>query len=243
MVLKVLLTLLLLMPSAAPFAQERPLRFSINDSWAMPMARIKDGRAEEGILIDLQLRLAAKVGRTAALLVMPRMRVQLAMENSEVDVRCYISPEWIDTRDYRYIWSVPFMVQRNLLLSTETQPLKVEQLRDERVGTVLGFTYPRLEPLFASGQIRRDDARTQHQVLLKLQAGRNRYAVSDQLSLDWFNRQQAPAEKLHAVSEFAADPVGCIIRDAPDVPTKALLRAMQQMQQEGEFEAILARYR
>lgn len=240
---KLLLTLLLLTSSAAPLAQERPIRFSINDSWAMPMARIKNGRAEEGILIDLQLRLAAKVGRTAALLVMPRLRVQLAMENSEVDVRCYISPEWIDTREYRYIWSVPFMVQRNLLLGTETQPLEVEQLRGERVGTVLGFTYPRLEPLFASGQLERDDARTQEQVLLKLQAGRNRYAISDQLSLDWFNRQQPPAGKLRAVNELAANPVGCIIRDAPDVPTKALLRAMQQMEQDGEFDAILDRYR
>ncbi|WP_341304878.1 transporter substrate-binding domain-containing protein [Pseudomonas sp. TMP25] len=243
MVLKVLLTLLLLMLSAAPFAEERPIRFSVNDSWAMPMVRIKNGRTVEGILVDLQQRMAAKIGRKAAFMVMPRMRVQHAMNSGDIDVRCYITPSWINAGHHRFIWSLPFMTQRNVLLGTRAQSLQVEQLSGERVGTILGFNYPRLEPLFASGQLEREDARTQEQVLLKLQAGRYRFAVSDQLSLDWFNRQQAPAEKLHVLSEFAADPVACIVRDAPDVPTMALLRAMVQMKQDGEFDALLDRYR
>jgi polar amino acid transport system substrate-binding protein len=33
------------------------------------------------------------------------------------------------------------------------------------------------------------------------------------------------------------------VRDEPDVPTMALLRALVQMKQAGEFEQILARYR
>ncbi len=240
---KLLPALLLLTLSGTSFAAERALRFSINDSWAMPMVRIEDGKAVEGILVDLHQRLAAKVGRKAEMVVMPRMRVQHALDTGDIDVRCYVSPNWVNSGHYRYIWSLPFMTQRDVLAGVTPEKLEPEQLLNERLGTVLGFTYPRLEPLFASGQIQREDARTQDQVLLKLSARRNRYAISNELSLHWFNRHQAPGEKLHYLSEVASDPIACIVRDAPDVPTMALLRAMVQMKQAGEFDEILARYR
>lgn len=240
---KLLLTLLLPTLSAVTSASERTIRFSINDSWAMPMARIEQGRAVEGFLVDLQQRMAAKIGRKADMLVMPGLRVEHAMASGEIDVRCYVSPNWINADHYRFIWSLPFMTQRDLLLGKRAEQLQPEALHGERLGTVLGFTYPRLDPLFNSGQIQREDSRTQDQVLHKLSAGRYRYAISNELSLSWFNRHQPPGQKLYALSEVAADPVSCMVRDAPDVPTMALLRAMVQMKQAGEFDALLARYR
>lgn len=241
--LKLLPALLLLALSHPACAEERALRFSINDSWAMPMVHIENGQAVAGILVDLQQRLAAKVGRKAELLVMPRLRVQHALDVGEIDVRCYVSPNWDNSGHYRYIWSLPFMSQRDVLVGTHAANLQAEQLQGERLGTVLGFAYPRLEPLFASGQLQREDARTQDLALLKLSAHRYRYAISNELSLHWFNRQQPTGQKLHILSEIASDPIACIIRDAPDVPTAALLRAMVQMKQAGEFDELLARYR
>lgn len=240
---KLLCAFLVLILSGHASAAERALRFSINDSWAMPMVHIEDGIAISGILVDLQRRMAAKVGRQAELVVMPRMRVQHALEIGEIDVRCYVSSNWVNSGHYRYIWSLPFMTQRDLLVGSKAETLQPEHLLNERLGTVLGFTYLRLDPLFASGQVQREDARTQDQVLLKLSAKRYRYAVSNELALHWFNRTLRAEDKLHALSEIASDPIACIVRDAPDVPTMALLRAMVQMKQAGEFDAILARYR
>ncbi|MGC3218521.1 amino acid ABC transporter substrate-binding protein, partial [Pseudomonas aeruginosa] len=59
----------------------------------------------------------------------------------------------------------------------------------QRIGSVLGYSYPRLHGLFDIGRLRRDDARTQVLVLEKLRAGRYRYAVCHQLSLHWSKRQ------------------------------------------------------
>jgi polar amino acid transport system substrate-binding protein len=240
---KLLSALLLLTLSNALFADERALRFVINDSWSMPLVRLEQGQAVEGILVDLQQRMAAKVGRKAKLLVMPSMRVQHALDTGEIDVRCFVSPNWLNNGHYRYIWSLPFMTQRDLLVGVKPEKLEPEQLLHERLGTVLGFTYPRLDPLFRSGQITREDARTQDLVLRKLSARRYHHAISNELSLQWFNLHQAPDQQLYSLSELASDPVACIVRDAPDVPTMALLRAMVQMKQDGEFEALLARYR
>ncbi len=237
------LSLLLILLSVSAAAEQRPLRFSVVESWAMPLISIEDGQATGGILYDLQNRLAEKVGRRAELLVLPRLRVDQMLGRGEIDVRCYVTPAWLTEPHHRYIWSVPFMLQHDYLVSRTQQPVEPNQLHGELIGTVLGFSYPKLDPLFASGQLIRDDARTQEMVLNKLEVGRNRYAVSNELTLGWFNRQQPAERKLHALSELSADHVACLVRDEPDVPTMALLRALVQMKQAGEFAAILARYR
>lgn len=233
----------LLLYMADTLAAERALRFSVSESWAMPMIRIEQGQAVGGILFDLHTRLAQKVGRQAEQLVLPRLRIQQMLVRGELDVRCYVNPSWLTESHHQYIWSVPFMVQRDLLVARTAQPVTTDQLHDTLIGTVLGFTYPTLTTRFDSGDLRRDDARTQELALTKLGARRYDYAISNELSLHWFNRHQTAPQRLMAVQELAADVVACIVRDEPDVPTMPLLRALVQMKQAGEFDAILARYR
>ena len=237
------LVLALALMSGICSAEEPPLRFSIIESGVMPMALIRDGQAIDGILRDLSLGVAAKVGRQAELMVLPRMRVHRALINREIDVRCYVNPKWLTDVYPGYLWSVPFMVQRDLLVSRSEQPIAPDALGAQSIGTVLGFNYPTLDALFASGKLQRDDARTQGLVLRKLAAGRYEYAVSNELALLWFNRGRSSADQLHEVHELTRDEVACLVRDAPDMPTRALLEAMRQMQDSGEFAAILQRYR
>ncbi|TLX53122.1 amino acid ABC transporter substrate-binding protein [Stutzerimonas nosocomialis] len=224
----------------AAHADEPALRFSVSDSSTMPMMRIEDGVAREGILYDLHLRIAEKVGRRAQQTVMSRLRVQKMMSDGRIDVSCYLHPSWLRENGYRYRWTVPFMVQRNQLVGRDNRVTVPEH--GEVIGTVLGFSYP-FDSMFASGALRRDDGRTQEIVLAKLEAGRYRFAISNDLSLRWFNRDLPPHERLVALRELSAEPVACIVRDVAQVPTAQVIEAMQQMQRDGEFEAILERYR
>lgn len=237
------LSLPLALMSGTALAEEDPLRFSIIESGVMPMVQIRDGQAVDGILRDLSMSLADKVGRQARLLVLPRMRVHRALLNGEIDVRCYVNPDWLTDSYPGYLWSAPFMVQRDLLVSRSAQPVAPEGLAGQSIGTVLGFNYPTLNALFDNGQLRRNDARTQGLVLRKLAAGRYDYAISNELALLWFNRGRSEADKLHEVHELTRDEVACLVRDAPDLPTQAVLEAMRRMQENGEFTAILQRYR
>lgn len=237
------LPLVCLLFCAYSAADERPLRFSIIESWAMPLVKVENGQATSGIIFDLQNRLAEKVGRRAEMMVLPRKRVQQMLVRGEIDVRCYVNPNWMTESHHQYIWSVPFMVQRDMLVARTQRTMTLANLRGEQVGTVLGYIYPQLQPKFDAHDLQRDDARTQSLTLLKLEAGRNNYAVSNELALNWFNRDQAPEHKLHPLEELSSDLASCIVRDEPDVPTMALLRAMVQMSNDGEFEKILSRYR
>jgi polar amino acid transport system substrate-binding protein len=225
-------------------AAETPLRFAMPDSWAMPMVQYERGRPTQGILYDIMLSLATQVGAPAQFHVLPRTRVQSAMEHGEIDVRCYAAQSWLPNQSGDYIWSLPLLFQRDLLVSRQGPPTSVDAktLPRQSIGTVLGYTYPTLQPLFDSGQLQREDARNQEQVLEKLLAGRYRYAVSNQWTLDWLNQRLPPEQKLQGVAVLQEQQVGCYVRNDPNVPVQRILRTLLRMKMSGEIDDIIRLY-
>jgi len=234
----------LLLVSASTLAAPSPLRFAITDSWAMPMVQIEYGRPTQGILHDVMLSLATQVGLPAEFHVLARARVQNAMEHGEIDVRCYAAQSWLPNQSGDYIWSIPLWFQRDLLISNQHHHAGVvpADLAPQTIGTVLSYHYPTLQPLFDSGQLKRDDARNQDQVLQKLLAGRNEYGVSNQWTLDWFNQRLMPERQLRAVAVLQELHVGCYVRNDPDLPVQRILRTLLRMKMSGEIDDIIRLY-
>lgn len=235
---------LLLSWGPAGIAAPAALRFSAVDSWAMPLAEFRENRLVGGIIHDLILRLAHRLEMPAQILVLPRNRVELALKQGEIDVRCYISPRWIANGE-EYLWSVPFIHQRDLIVARQGSASVPgpDALSGQTIGTVLGYAYPRLQQLFDRGALQRDDARNQELVLQKLLAGRYQYALSNELALAWFNRDLPDSDHLVGVATLDEEPVSCLVRNDPALPTQRILRALSQMKESGEIDAILARYR
>ncbi|WP_374437939.1 substrate-binding periplasmic protein [Pseudomonas panipatensis] len=240
--MRALLVLLLLVTALAD-AEPRPLRFSVIEGWAMPLARIEEGRLTGGILFELFNATAQQVGMRPDFHLMPRARIEQAQSNHSIDVRCYISPTWLehDVRGYR--WSLPLFSQRDLLVARNSSLAGLQNLNRESIGTVLGYQYPPLQALFASGRIQRDDARNQELVLKKLEIGRYRYALSSEVALAWFNRNQPASQRLHVLEQVDQTDLGCMVLDDPQVPTQAILDALSALKRSGEVERILAHYR
>lgn len=225
-------------------AAPAPLRFSVSDSWAMPMVQLENGRPTQGILYDVMLSLATQVGHPAQFHVLARARIAAAMEHGEIDVRCYVTQAWVDNFSGDYTWSLPLMVQRNVLVSTHipVQAVSLTQLAPQAIGTVLNYRYATLDPLFASGQLTRDDARSEEQVLHKLVAGRFKYAVINEWILDRFNQNMPVGRRLHKVAVIDEQSLGCIVRNDPDVPVQRILRTLLKMKMSGEIDDIIQLY-
>lgn len=225
-------------------AAQPPLRFAMADSWAMPLAQYERGRPTQGILYDMMLSLATQVGVPAEFHVLPRTRVQNAMEHGEVDVRCYAAQSWLPNQSGDYIWSIPLVFQRDLLISRRGLPVQIDpaHLPRQSIGTVLGYSYPTLQPLFDADRLWREDARNQEQVLDKLLAGRYRYAVSNQWTLDWFNQRLLPGQQLQEVAVLQEQKVGCYVRNDPNVPVQRILRTLLRMKMSGEIDDIIRLY-
>lgn len=239
---RILLSLLLL-ASQASTADQPALRFSVSESWSMPLAEIDEHQLTAGILFDIMNQVARQVGRPAEFHVMPRLRIQSALENAEVDVRCYISEAWITPLKGDFRWSQPILIQRDLLLAS---PLTVgpypDQFDNEVVGTVLGYNYPALQHLFDRHNLVREDARNQEHVLRKLAAGRYNYAVSNELEMIWINRELPAAHRFKVVSVINEQPVACVVRNDPALPVRQILDSLQKMAESGEIQQIVKRY-
>ena len=221
-----------------------PLRFAVADSWTMPLVRLENHQPAEGIMFDLMNNLAARVQHRPVFHVMPRLRLQAAMERGSVDVRCFVMPSWSDGQSGNFSWSPPLFQQRDWLVARaqEPAPKRLTDVPSEVIGTVLGFNYPALQGQFDSGHFKRDDARNQLQVLQKLQAGRYRFAVSSQWSLDWFNRSLPEAQRLKPVALLEEQALSCYVRNDPALPTHDILRALESMKKAGEIERMVKRH-
>lgn len=233
----------LLLLSTSCFAEEGPLRFAITDGWAMPMVQIERGRPTQGILPDILTSLATQMAMPAQFHVLSRARLDGAMKHGEIDVRCYVSPDWVkDSGDY--LWSSPLFFQRDLLVATASAPAAVtlSSLPEQHIGTVLGYTYPTLQPLFNRGQLHRDDARSQEQVLAKLLAGRQRYGISNQWALDWFNQRHTADRQLQEVAVLQEQQLSCYVRNDPNIPAQRILETLSNMKTSGEIDAIIQLY-
>lgn len=232
------------MITSLSLAAPAPLRFAISDSWAMPMVQIDGGQPTQGILHDLMLSLANQVGHPAQFQVLARARIAPAMERGEVDVRCYVAQAWLNNLSGDYVWSIPLWVQRNVMVSAHVPPLSVNvpKLVTQNIGTVLNYTYPTLEPLFAKGQLKRDDARSEEQVLHKLVAGRFKYAVTNEWTLERFNQQLPPGRRLHVVAVVEEQSLGCYVRNDPALPVQRILRTLLRMKMSGEIDEIIKLY-
>ncbi|WP_346656615.1 ABC transporter substrate-binding protein [Pseudomonas sp. SWRI51] len=235
---------ILLLCSSHSLAEPPALRFSIAESWSMPLVRIEAEQPVEGIVFDIIQGIARETRITPHYHVMARLRLQEAMESGDIDVRCYVASQWLTNRPGDYIWSIPLIEQRDLLVGRpgETAKASAEGLQAQAIGTVLGYHYPTLEGLFARGHLQREDSRNQLLVLRKLQAERYQHAVSNQLSLQWFNRQLPAQQRLPAVAVLEEQSLGCMVRSDPALPTQAVLRALVRMKQSGEIERIIQRY-
>ncbi|WEK32589.1 MAG: ABC transporter substrate-binding protein [Candidatus Pseudomonas phytovorans] len=235
---------LLLLWTTHSLADQPVLRFSVAESWSMPLVRIEGDQPVEGLLYDLIQAVAKEVGARPEYHVMARLRLEEAMSSGDIDVRCYVSTQWLNERPGDYVWSIPLIHQRDVLVGRvgDSSPMPPEQLPPQAIGTVLGYTYSTLQPLLDQGHLRREDSRSQQLVLQKLHAGRYRHAVSNQLSLQWFNHGLPAEQRLQVLAVLEEQDLGCMVRNDPAIPTQGLLRVLVRMKQSGEIERIVRRY-
>ena len=230
--------------ASCSLAQEPVVRFSIAESWSMPLIRTEGGQPVEGIFFDLMQAVAHEVGARPEYHLMARLRLQQAMDDGDIDVRCNVAAGWFDDSPANYLWSVPLIRQHELLvgLAGDTGPGLPEHLPSQSIGAVLGYRYPSLTVLFERGHLLREDSRNQLLVLQKLHAGRYSHALSDRLSLDRFNRQLPPAQRLRALAVYEEQDLRCMVRNDPALPTQRILRALARFKASGKLEESVMRH-
>ena len=241
--LRRLLSASLLLCTAAAAAQaDGEVVFATVDTNAMPLAAYEGEQLQNGILKDVGVAIARRLGRTARFLTLPRNRLASALADGRVDGNCYLLPAWLEPGPLR--WSRPLIPNRDLVVGRPEAPAlaSAADLADEPVGTVLGYRYPELEGKLGN-RFRRDDAPDMHSNLRKLAAGRVRYAIVDQLTLQYEIRTTLQDFKPGPSLTVASFVASCAFSPKGKVPAEDLQRSADALLQDGTMDAILAQYR
>lgn len=208
----------------------------------MPLAAFEGEEITDGIIKDLGIAIARRLGRTARFVTVPRNRLETTLIEGHADGVCYTLPAWLGNAQLR--WSRPLIRNRDLVVGRMDAPVitAAVELADEPIGTVLGYRYPELEGLLGN-RFRRDDAPDMPANLRKLTAGRVRYAIVDQLTLHYEMRTTLNQFKPGSSLTIASFGAACAFSLKGRVPADELKRSADALLLDGTMDAILARYR
>jgi polar amino acid transport system substrate-binding protein len=226
--------------SPASFAAEPEIVFLAPTSSAMPIAHFSDGRLDGGIIKDLGDAIALRLGRQARYVSLPGKRVEFALGAGQADGVCNVLPGWISGD---FAWSRPLIPNAGVVISHRDAPVirSLDDLAGKRVGTVLGYKYPALEPVLGKTFLREDASTMQH-VFLKMEAGRNKYAIGERLELEYemrVNNVMALREDL----VFETYKTSCAFARTSKIPFADIEQAIAALAAAGAVDAIITRYR
>jgi polar amino acid transport system substrate-binding protein len=223
----------------------QPLRYSAVSSWNMPYGRFEGEQLVDGIMFDLAIALEKQLRMPVTFVVLPRKRVDRAALNGEIDLRCYMSPQWTEEPD-QYVWSDRLFEVTDVIFGTEATPLPAGLNAipaGSIISTVLGYGYPDLKPHFSSGQLKRDDAVDQEKVNLKMTAGRTPYGVSETMALNWYQRLTPKHRHSAWRLPISRHDFQCGVPKRGAIAATRILKALEAMKKSNQFEDILRKYR
>lgn len=233
-------------------AQAASVRYLVLDARSMPFSQFTkapDGQLElgSGIMKDWQDALAAEMGRAPVNLYYSRMRQDQAVAAGEVDLRCFVSPNWMSKElQASYDWPPPYMwIEERIVGPSNKPPIKTPQdLYGKTLGMVFGYFYPILKPLFEKGLIKQDNAPNEMAVLQKQLAGRTDYMATRTLDF-YYQRKQNPAMHKLVLSPLVISytALHCARPKNSTLPFKTLVEAQERLLKAGVMNKILARYR
>jgi polar amino acid transport system substrate-binding protein len=234
--------LLLLTACAAACANAAAtLKILVDASTAMPMAHIDDTRVVGGIHRDLGIELARELGEPAQFVVMPRKRIPVVLQRGDGDLSCHFLPAWLPGD---FDWTEPFMPNALVLLSDARKaPVeRLEDLRGQPIGTVLGFAYPDVERELGAGFVR-DDAGDATQNLLKFTAGHSRHVLTGEVFLRYQQRINGIALRAHEPLVVRRYKAACAVSRKGRFSVGAINRAIRRIQKNHRLAAIYDKYR
>ncbi|BBD08271.1 substrate-binding periplasmic protein [Desulfovibrio ferrophilus] len=202
-----------------------------------------------GIMPEIFVEATSTLDYSVELVWLPEKRAMQRLKQGDIDVYTK-AKEWV-AQPSRYLWSQPVVDSTDVLAFRTGEEWAFNgptDLDNKVVGTVLGYRYPTLEPLFLSGNATRMDATNTHIQLKMLLSRRTDAAVINQHVAQWLIRETpflTPQQLRFSKKPLASASYRYVFsthRDWGDFIQK-LDQEMERMRTDGRMDAILDKYR
>jgi len=215
------------------------LRAIYGDFNSPPAVILQQGKVAAGFMPDIYQLLANELGVKLDMVAMPRKRLADFLLDGHADIYCRASPEWYP--DPGLTWSPPLLVFQDLIISRRSY-LDLEDFTKRSkgtVGTTLGYVYPKLQPMFNTGQLLRVDSVTPATNAIRLLRGElDTVVLSDTEALYMLRLTDFKTQVLTSY------PIHCMYGPSVSAAHQQQLNAfIAQQASAGVFQQLLDQYR
>jgi len=202
-----------------------------------------------GIAIDVFRQISQTNGYDLLIQRCSKKRAFVLLAQGQVDA-------WLTAREWnenpeQYLWSDPIMVSEDVLVTRQDSSVvftSIEDLFGKTIGTLKYYVYPQLEPYFASGAIKRMDARGDRAMLEMVHLRRTDAAIINRWVALWKMKKHADLNSADfTLSKQVVGSAEYCVMFSPDrnwEPFIAVFNAgLDKMKQTGRFDEIISKYR
>jgi polar amino acid transport system substrate-binding protein len=230
---------------AVASAPPRMLRIAANEANGPPFV-LYDGHGHlvGGLARDVIDPFAAALEMRVEYLDLPRARVESWLAQDRIDGACFLAPAWV-ARPGALRWSPPLFRIRQVIVSPPAAaPVdSARALFGRRLGTLLNYHYPELQPYFADGRIHRSDAPSFASNIAKLERGRIDAFLNDDIASLYATRSgRLPADTRIDLLWAPENPVHCAFGPAFAAREPRWSAILQAHVDAGDIERAIATY-
>lgn len=247
--MKTLFTFLIFIYVIAPHliadAHATNIKFGIDASHAPPLLyQFEDpnfSMATGGLVYEITVAIAEALNQSYSISALPESRMIRDLKHGNIDLVCYISPEWDRASKNDLLWSDPIYTYSNVLVGKKEIPFKnFNQLSNISIGTVENYYYHELEDKFKNKLLRRDDSSSTIAGLKKLLDNRLEYVVMTEVEYNLYKTTYPQLQK----SSFTLDKtdVFCSLSKNSSLSLKKLNQTIAHLKSKKEFQKIYTRY-
>jgi len=194
-----------------------------------------------GIVPEYTMALIEILGREGSMALLPRNRLTNYLTKGVVDFLCYTNKEWAGDAS-QFLWTDNLFEKREVILGPKDMPKKIKDFNGQVIGTMLGYAYPKLEPLFQENKILREDGPDEQANLNKLLNQHIYYVVTDEIFLDHYEKTHHNVE-LNRKRLFEQQyPITCSVSKNGTVSVKELNAAIVKLKSSKKLEGIFKKH-
>lgn len=233
--------------SAGVYA-DAPLRVAQVDTVNYPLVQLDaSGKVEGGLLADMGEQLARKLGTHAVQLTFSRRRLEDAVMTGAADISCYLSPSWSDRYGKSGRWTLATLPQIERLVVGSGQPLPKaipDDFAGKRVALILGYHYPRIQPLFDQRRATRQDFTRVEQLFHAVEQGHADVLISSEAEILGYLNANPDRRRLFTVGtvNFTVVKTQCLVSPASPWSLARIDAALASLVDSGELERLARRY-
>jgi len=223
-----------------------PLKIAYSASHSEPYSFTDNGQITAGIIKDLMDALAEQLGTKAEYMLLPRKRIPQYLLQGKADIKVIANPAWEPQPD-KFLWSVPLFTETQILVLPDTsapsKEVRLDNLPGDRIGTILGYTYPILGAYFREGSLQRVDSRELELSFKMLTAGRLDALVNSEILVRHYLKTQESSLNYRLVMGLLPSyEIRLMISQTTRFSLVDINRAVLHLKNSGKIQEILDKY-